>query len=199
MRIICLSALLLLSSLAANAAESTIDSIRHALETNTNAVVQEKVFLHMDNTCYFVGDTLWYKAYVVRADNLQQTDMSRILYVELLNPDGLVVERQNIIISNKGFGNGCFALEDSCTPATTNCVPTPVGCSISTWRSTVTDAKTVSLSTTTLWPRTSFASGKDSIQGCSRCMENPKPLAISPTNGWCNARNRTLSRPLQTN
>lgn len=66
MRTICLSALLLLASLAANAAESTLDSIRHALETNTNAVVQEKVFLHMDNTCYFVGDTLWYKAYVVR-------------------------------------------------------------------------------------------------------------------------------------
>ncbi len=113
MRKIYLFFLFLLPLFAGNAAANDLDSIRTALETNTNAVVQEKVFLHMDNTCYFVGDTLWYKAYVVRADNLHQTDMSRILYVELLNPDGLVVERQNIIISSNGFGNGCFALEDS--------------------------------------------------------------------------------------
>ena len=27
--------------------------------------VQEKVYLHFDNNCYFLGDTIWYKAYVV--------------------------------------------------------------------------------------------------------------------------------------
>ena len=29
---------------------------------------QEIVFVHMDNTCYFLGDTLYYKAYVQRSD-----------------------------------------------------------------------------------------------------------------------------------
>ena len=113
MRKIYLFFMFLLSLYSENAAANGLDSIRTALETNTSAVVQEKVFLHMDNTCYFVGDTLWYKAYVVRADNLHQTDMSRILYVELLNPDGLVVERQSVIVSGNGYGNGCFALRDS--------------------------------------------------------------------------------------
>ena len=87
-----------------------IDSIRRMLE---QAPVQEKVYLHLDNNCYYKGDTIWYKSYVVRADNLDYTDMSHILYVELLSPDGLVVERQNIIVSPDGYGDGNFTLKDS--------------------------------------------------------------------------------------
>ena len=81
-----------------------LDELQKALAANTQ--VQEKVYVHTDNTCYFIGDTLWYKAYVLRADNLQPTDMSRLLYVELLSPDGLVVERQRIIVSSQG--HTCF-------------------------------------------------------------------------------------------
>ena len=77
----------------------SLDDIWQALEQSSVSQVQEKVYIHTDNQCYFVGDTLWYKAYVVRADNLKPTDMSRILYVELLSPDGLLVERQNIIVA----------------------------------------------------------------------------------------------------
>ena len=90
--------------------QAKLDSIRTLLE---NAPVQEKVYLHLDNNCYYKGDTIWYKSYVVRADNLDYTDMSHILYVELLSPDGLVVERQNIIVSPDGYGDGNFALKDS--------------------------------------------------------------------------------------
>ena len=90
--------------------QARLDSIRQLLE---NAPVQEKVYLHLDNNCYYKGDTIWYKSYVVRADNLDYTDMSRILYVELLSPDGLVVERQNIIVSPDGYGDGNFVLKDS--------------------------------------------------------------------------------------
>ncbi|MBR1548110.1 MAG: hypothetical protein IJ637_05230 [Prevotella sp.] len=94
-------------------AAGTLNDIRMALEQAAMTQVQEKVYVHTDNSCYFVGDTLWYKAYVVRADNLMPTDMSRILYVELLSPDGLLVERQQIIVSGKGYTCGQFALRDS--------------------------------------------------------------------------------------
>lgn len=90
-----------------------LDDIRKALEQSSQTQVQEKVYIHTDNECYFVGDTLWYKAYVVRADKLVPTDMSRILYVELLSPDGLLVERQNIIVSATGHTCGQFVLTDS--------------------------------------------------------------------------------------
>ena len=90
-----------------------IEDIRQALLQSSLSQVQEKVYIHTDNQCYFVGDTLWYKAYVVRADNLKPTDLSRILYVELLSPDGLLVERQQIVVNPKGFTCGQFVLTDS--------------------------------------------------------------------------------------
>ena len=91
----------------------SLDDIRQALEESSVSQVQEKVYVHTDNQCYFVGDTLWYKAYVVRADNLQPTDMSRILYVELLSPDGVLVERQQIIVAPDNYTCGQFVLTDS--------------------------------------------------------------------------------------
>ena len=94
----------------APAAPLSLDSIASLL---ANAPVQEKVWLHLDNTCYFKGDTIWYKSYVVRADNLGYSDMSRLVYVELVSPDGLVVERHQLIASEEGYGDGCFALKDS--------------------------------------------------------------------------------------
>ena len=91
----------------------SLDDIRQALEESSVSQVQEKVYIHTDNMCYFVGDTLWYKAYVVRADNLRPTNMSRILYVELLSPDGILVERQQIIVAPEGYTCGQFTLRDS--------------------------------------------------------------------------------------
>ena len=103
--------ILLLAALAGRA--GSLDDLRQALEQSSVTQVQEKVYVHTDNTCYFIGDTLWYKAYVVRADNLKPTDMSHILYVELLSPDGLLVERQNIIVAPEGYTCGQFVLRDS--------------------------------------------------------------------------------------
>ena len=59
-----------------------LDDLRSYLENSQQ--VQEKVYIHTDNTCYFIGDTIWYKAYVLRADSLIPTNMIKILYVELL-------------------------------------------------------------------------------------------------------------------
>ena len=73
---------------------------------------QEKVYLHMDNTCYFVGDTIWYKGYVTRTDKGCLTNLSNILYVELFTPDGYLVERQQLKMEN-GSAHGAFALKDS--------------------------------------------------------------------------------------
>lgn len=44
---------------------------------------QEKVYLHMDNRSYYIGDTIWFKAYVMNALSLRPTHTSGVLYVEL--------------------------------------------------------------------------------------------------------------------
>lgn len=75
--------------------------------------VQEKIYVHTDNNSYFLGDTLWYKAYVVRADDLKPTNYSKLLYVELVSPDGYVVERQHVIVKEDGSTHGQFVLTDS--------------------------------------------------------------------------------------
>ena len=60
---------------------------------NFNKVVpQEKVYLHFDNMGYFENETLWFKAYVTRTDNGHLSDLSKVLYVELLNPTGDVLQ-----------------------------------------------------------------------------------------------------------
>lgn len=91
-------------------ASTRLDEVKARLEASP---VQEKVYVHLDNNCYFLGDTIWYKTYVVRADNHRYSDMSRLVYVELVTPDGMVVERQNLIASEQGYGDGNFVLSDS--------------------------------------------------------------------------------------
>ena len=79
----------------------------------STAPVQEKAYLHLDNNCYFLGDTIWYKAYLVEAGNLRPTADSRILYVELVDPEGHVVERHRQYIGRPDADHGDFALADT--------------------------------------------------------------------------------------
>ena len=75
-------------------------------------IPQEKVFVHMDNTCYFLGDTIWFSAYTRETATGKPSPLSKVLYVELLNHDGYLVERK-LIELNKGRGDGFFALDKS--------------------------------------------------------------------------------------
>ena len=72
----------------------------------------EKVHLHFDNTSYYCGDTIWFKAYVTQGADLQPTQLSRPLYVELVDQLGHVTDRQIVKIEN-GQGHGQIPLEKS--------------------------------------------------------------------------------------
>ena len=74
-------------------------------------IPQEKVYIHMDNTCYFQGDTIWFAAYTRKTSTDTPSDVSGVLYVELLNNDGYLVERK-MIEMKRGRGNGFFALNN---------------------------------------------------------------------------------------
>lgn len=75
-----------------------------------HAFPREKVYLHLDNNAYMVGETMWLKAYVVRASSLQPTTLSGVLYVELLNADGDLVERKLLQV-DEGQAYGEFKLD----------------------------------------------------------------------------------------
>ena len=71
---------------------------------------QEKVYVHLDNSGYFMGETIWMKAYVVRADNNRRTNMSRVLYVDLVSPEGEVMTTKKLMIEN-GEADGSIELK----------------------------------------------------------------------------------------
>ena len=73
---------------------------------------QEKVYLHMDNRSYYIGDTIWFKAYVMNALSLRPTHTSGVLYVELLNENGVEMEHKKLRVED-GMCHGEFSLEDS--------------------------------------------------------------------------------------
>lgn len=72
---------------------------------------REKVSLHLDNASYYLGDTIWFKAYVVTAEQNLPTTISKPLYVELLDQLGNVVERQIIQLTD-GEGTGQIILNN---------------------------------------------------------------------------------------
>ena len=79
------------------------------MEAFGRAIPQEKVYVHMNNTSYFLGDTIWFAAYTRQTTDDRPSKVSGLLYVELLNQDGYLVERK-LIEMTEGRGNGFFAL-----------------------------------------------------------------------------------------
>jgi hypothetical protein len=76
---------------------------------------QEKVYLHFDNTAYYLGENLWFKAYVVQSDRNSLSNLSKTLYVEMISPEGIIVETRKLKIED-GRCHGEFYLRDSLKP-----------------------------------------------------------------------------------
>ena len=91
---------------------SSLEGWKEHLELFGRNIPQEEVFVHMDNTCYFAGDTLFFKAYVRRSDTGKLTNLSQLLYAELWNQEGYMLERHLVKLKD-GQGTGSFVLNDS--------------------------------------------------------------------------------------
>ncbi len=86
-----------------------IKSFSQHFEAFSKSYPQEKVYLHFDNMSYYLGETIWFKAYAVRADRNSLSNLSKILYVELLNAEGYIVETKKFKLEN-GACHGDFKL-----------------------------------------------------------------------------------------
>ena len=92
-------------------AQSKLDSIAYRAMQVGQVMQQERVYLHFDNTAYYLGETMWFKAYVsFGADNRPST-LSKVLYVELVAPEGYVVETKKYKIGDDGSCHGEFELK----------------------------------------------------------------------------------------
>lgn len=79
------------------------------IENFSKHIPQEKVYLQFDNTSYYQGDDIWFKCFLVTSDLYPATNLSKTLYVELLNPGGEIIDKRILKIEN-GQCHGDFTL-----------------------------------------------------------------------------------------
>ena len=77
---------------------------------------QEKVYLEFDNTAYFQGENIWFKAFVTHATTLERAP-SGVLYVDFLAPTGQLILQQKLKIE-AGQADGVISLLDAGTQQT---------------------------------------------------------------------------------
>ena len=92
--------------------ESSLTALAERARLFGERIPQEKVYVQLDNTCYFLGDTIWFSAFTRRTNSGRPSRISRVLYVELWNHDGYLVERK-LVEMRDGRGSGFFELPDT--------------------------------------------------------------------------------------
>lgn len=109
----CLSSLLLLSSLCAyGQSPASVNTLVQSFDTYRRQALQEKLFVHTDQSFYLTGETLWFKVYYVDGTFHQPVDLSKVAYLELLDQQGVPVLQTKVALSSSG-GNGTFFLPSS--------------------------------------------------------------------------------------
>jgi len=107
-----LSLLLFLTSLKLSGQSE--NSLERYLQSNT-VFPAEKIYLHLDRPNYLQGDTIWFKAYSWFGFDQKPDTVSKVLYVELLNPLGTIEQKRKLLIEN-GTSHGEFSLGKTIIP-----------------------------------------------------------------------------------
>lgn len=74
--------------------------------------LQEKIYVHLDRSLYTVGETLWFKLYLVDGTLHQPIGSSLVAYVEILKATGESVLQTKVLLEN-GMGAGQLVLPTS--------------------------------------------------------------------------------------
>ena len=105
-----ISIFILLCTFVTLCAQSPLDTLAMRAIMVNQLFPQERVYLHFDNTAYYLGETMWFKAYVTSGIADEEKPQSRVLYVELCAPEGYVVETKKYKLDENGRCNGEFDL-----------------------------------------------------------------------------------------
>ena len=92
------------------------DNLLNSLKSRSSEYIksnpQEKLYLHLSQPYFAVGDHLWYKVYQNNAFTNEPKSLSGAVYVTLFDFSGNEILRQ-IIKMNEGAGRGDFIIPDS--------------------------------------------------------------------------------------
>jgi len=84
----------------------TLTESLQKLESYHNNYPREKVYLHLDKPYYSIGEQIWFKAYLTIGNYNFLSSLSKILYVELINPnDEVAISVRLPVLSGITFGD----------------------------------------------------------------------------------------------
>ena len=73
---------------------------------------QEKVHLQLDKPYYAIGDNIWFKAYLLNSSSQEPSNISKMLYVELINERDSIQQQLKLPVLG-GITWGNFSLPDT--------------------------------------------------------------------------------------
>ncbi|MDO1450370.1 hypothetical protein Q0590_29110 [Rhodocytophaga aerolata] len=104
----------LMVSCAANLFSQTdaSEEVVQKFNNYSRQALQEKLYIHTDQSVYLTGELLWFKVYYVDGTLHQPLDLSKVAYLEVLDQDQRPVLQAKVALSD-GSGNGSFFLPAS--------------------------------------------------------------------------------------
>ena len=109
---IALALTLIIVSFHVNAQRETLNGLVEKLQLHQQATLQEKVFVHLDRTFFVGGETMWFKVYVTDGYKHQLMDVSKVVYLDILDRNHQSVMQTKVSIEN-GVGNGSITVPPS--------------------------------------------------------------------------------------
>ncbi len=94
------------------AQQDSLNSLLGKFDRYRNETLQEKLFVHTDRSFYLTGETMWFKVYDVDGSFHMPLDVSKVVYLEILDQDNKAV-LQTKIGMKEGGGGGTFFLPTS--------------------------------------------------------------------------------------
>ena len=93
LRITCIFCFFLFTFFSKAQQPISLQSIIAAVDTFNVTFPAEQLYLHFDKNDYAIGDTVWFKAYLVKRSTHEYSPLSGIIYVELISDSNRVVKR----------------------------------------------------------------------------------------------------------
>lgn len=86
-----------------------MEDLREDFNQYSSHALQEKIFVHTDQSFYLAGETMWFKVYLLEGSTHKPLDLSKVAYIEVLNRDDTPVLQAKIAMK-EGRGHGSFYL-----------------------------------------------------------------------------------------
>ncbi len=100
---------LIFSFLILNSSKGQVSEL---LSQSQVPVIVEKTYLQTDQDFFFLGDTIWFKAYLLDGQNLSLVSDIQNLYVELIDSQGKIRQEQ-VLLSEYGQASGSIIIPDT--------------------------------------------------------------------------------------